>query len=63
MTEDRVETRLDVLAEGREMDLHFQEYWVRRGGRDDVMAIRFEGAERRVPGPGVLARSGPRTSS
>ena len=55
MTEDRVETRLDVVAEGREMDLHFQEYWVRRGARDDVKAIRFEGAERASPAPGVLA--------
>ena len=54
MTEDRVETRLDVVAEGREMDLHFQEYWVRRGARDDVKAIRFEGAERASPAPGVL---------
>ena len=54
MTEDRVETRLDVAVEGRDMDLHFQEYWVRRGARDDVKAIRFEGAERASPAPGVL---------
>jgi LPPG:FO 2-phospho-L-lactate transferase len=54
MTDDRVETRLDVVAEGREMDLHFQEYWVRRGARDDVKAIRFVGAERASPAPGVL---------
>jgi LPPG:FO 2-phospho-L-lactate transferase len=49
-----VETRLDVVAEGREMDLHFQEYWVRRGARDDVKAIRFAGAEWASPAPGVL---------
>lgn len=54
MSEDRVETRLDVVADGREMDLHFQEYWVKRGARDDVKAIRFEGAERASPAPGVL---------
>ena len=35
---------------GREMDLHFQEYWVRRGARDDVKAIRFEGSGRRLAG-------------
>ena len=54
MTEQRVETRLDVVALGREMDLHFQEYWVRRGARDDVKAIRFEGVDVAVPAPGVL---------
>ena len=54
MTDRRVETRLDVVAAGEEMDLHFQEYWVRRGARDDVKAIRFEGADVAVPAPGVL---------
>jgi LPPG:FO 2-phospho-L-lactate transferase len=54
MTERPVETRLDVAAEGRELDLHFQEYWVRRGARDDVKAIRFEGISAASPAPGVL---------
>ncbi len=54
MTEQRVETRLDVVSLGQEMDLHFQEYWVRRGARDDVKAIRFEGVDAAVPAPGVL---------
>jgi LPPG:FO 2-phospho-L-lactate transferase len=59
MTEQRVETRLDVVSSGDELDLHlldlhFQEYWVRRGGRDDVKAIRFEGVSAASPGPGVL---------
>jgi LPPG:FO 2-phospho-L-lactate transferase len=54
MTDRRVETRLDVVASGREMDLHFQEYWVRRGARDDVKAIRFEGVGVAVAAPGVL---------
>ena len=58
MSEDRVETRLDVVADGREMDLHFQEYWVKRDARDDVKAIRFEGAERASPAPGVLDATG-----
>lgn len=53
MTDGNVETRLDVVSSGEELDLHFQEYWVRRGGRDDVKAIRFEGVEAASPAPGV----------
>ena len=55
MSDARVETRLDVVSSGREMDLHFQEYWVRRGARDDVKAIRFEGVRAASPAPGVMA--------
>jgi LPPG:FO 2-phospho-L-lactate transferase len=54
MSDTSVETRLDVVAGGRELDLHFQEYWVRRRARDDVKAVRFEGVEAAVPAPGVL---------
>ncbi|HWL90819.1 MAG TPA: 2-phospho-L-lactate transferase [Actinomycetota bacterium] len=54
MSDQPVETRLDVVSSGQEMDLHFQEYWVRRGARDDVKAIRFEGVDVATPAPGVL---------
>jgi LPPG:FO 2-phospho-L-lactate transferase len=54
MTDDPVETRIQVVAEGEELDLHFQEYWVRRGARDEVKSVRFEGADRAGPVPGVL---------
>jgi LPPG:FO 2-phospho-L-lactate transferase len=54
MSDEPVETRLDVVDGGRELDLHFQEYWVRRGAKDDVKAVRFEGAEDARPAPGVL---------
>jgi LPPG:FO 2-phospho-L-lactate transferase len=54
MTEEPVTTRLTVVAEGRELDLHFQEYWVRRGARDDVKSVRYEGGASARPGPGVL---------
>jgi LPPG:FO 2-phospho-L-lactate transferase len=54
MSDDRVETRLTVAADGDERDLHFQEYWVRRGARDEVKSIRYEGADRSRPAPGVL---------
>jgi LPPG:FO 2-phospho-L-lactate transferase len=55
MSDDPVTTRLDVQDErGRMQDLHFQEYWVKRGARDVVRAIRFEGAAKALPAPGVL---------
>jgi LPPG:FO 2-phospho-L-lactate transferase len=54
MSDDPVTTRISVVADGEELNLHFQEYWVRRGGRDEVKAVRYEGAERSRPAPGVL---------
>jgi LPPG:FO 2-phospho-L-lactate transferase len=54
MSDDPVTTRISVVADGEELELHFQEYWVRRGGRDEVKATRYEGAERSRPAPGVL---------
>jgi len=54
-SDDRVETRIDCVADGdEELDLHFQEYWVRRGGRDEVRGVRYEGAASAAPAPGVL---------
>ena len=54
MSDDPVTTRVEVLADGGELDLHFQEYWVRRHGRDEVKHVRYAGAEAARPGPGVL---------
>jgi LPPG:FO 2-phospho-L-lactate transferase len=56
MTDDRVETRIDAVdAEtGDRLDLHFQEYWVKRRAADDVKGVRFEGIESSRPAPGVL---------
>jgi len=54
MSDDPVATRIAVVADGAELDLHFQEYWVRRRGRDEVKAIGYEGADRASPAPGVL---------
>ncbi|HVM12393.1 MAG TPA: 2-phospho-L-lactate transferase, partial [Actinomycetota bacterium] len=44
MTDDAVTTRVEVATEGDPLDLHFQEYWVARGARDEVVAVRYEGA-------------------
>ena len=54
MSDDPVTTRVEVLADGGELDLHFQEYWVRRHARDEVKHVRYTGAEAALPGPGVL---------
>jgi LPPG:FO 2-phospho-L-lactate transferase len=55
MSDQVVTTRIDVVDDGgRALDLHFQEYWVRRAGAGEVKAVRFEGAPAARPAPGVL---------
>jgi LPPG:FO 2-phospho-L-lactate transferase len=54
MTDDPVTTRVTVVQQGVEQEIHFQEYWVGRRAADEVKAIRFEGVEHAVPAPGVL---------
>jgi LPPG:FO 2-phospho-L-lactate transferase len=55
MTDDPVETRIDAVdPAGRPLDLHFQQYWVERGARDQVKGVRFEGSAHAHPAPGVL---------
>ncbi len=51
MSDDRVETRMDVLGEG---EIDFQDYFVRRRHDVPVRAVRFAGADGATPGPGVL---------
>jgi len=51
MTDDRVETRMDIPGEG---EIGFQEYFVRRGHAVAVRGVRFHGVEAAVPAPGVL---------
>jgi len=51
MTDDRVETRLDVEGEG---ELGFQDYFVRLRHSVAVKAVRYAGAETADPGPGVI---------
>jgi LPPG:FO 2-phospho-L-lactate transferase len=56
VTDDRVETRIDCrdAATGDALDLHFQEYWVRRRAADEVTGVRYVGADGARPAPGVL---------
>lgn len=50
MTDDPVHTAIGV----DDGEIHFQEYWVRRGAADPVRSVRLIGAERATPAPGVL---------
>lgn len=54
MSDDPVTTHVTAVCLGSELDLHFQEYWVRRHAQDEVKSIRYEGAEQSRPSPGVL---------
>ena len=55
MTNDTVTTRIDVIdPAGEPLDLHFQEYWVKRHAEDPVKGVRFDGIERARPAPGAL---------
>src|SRR5262245_16075297 len=54
MSDQRVETRVEVDGPGGVEDLGFQEYWVARQARDPVRRVTFAGIERARPAPGVL---------
>ena len=56
MTDDPVATRVVVeeIGTGRGLDLHFQEYFVKRGAQDPVRDVRFEGIEDAKPTSAVM---------
>jgi LPPG:FO 2-phospho-L-lactate transferase len=54
MSDDPVETRVEVDGPDGVEDLGFQEYWVGRRAADPVRRVRFAGVERARPAPGVL---------
>jgi LPPG:FO 2-phospho-L-lactate transferase len=55
MSDDPVATRIQAASSsGVALDLHFQEYWVKRGAADEVKAIGYAGAASARPAPGVL---------
>ena len=51
MTDDRVETRMDIPGEG---EIGFQEYFVQRRHDVPVQGVRYAGARQAHPAPGVL---------
>jgi LPPG:FO 2-phospho-L-lactate transferase len=50
MTDDKFETRI-VTRDGA---LHFQEYLVKRGAKDEVLSVKFVGADDAKPAAGVV---------
>jgi LPPG:FO 2-phospho-L-lactate transferase len=55
MSDQPVRTWVEGLSpEGEAVSHPFQVYWVGRGARDEVKAIRFEGAANAAPAPGAL---------
>jgi LPPG:FO 2-phospho-L-lactate transferase len=55
MTDDRVATRITVgRDDGSHEELAMQEWFVRERSESPVVSVRFDGAERAAPGPGVL---------
>lgn len=50
MTDDKFETRIITRAGS----MHFQEYLVKRGARDDVLSVEFVGVENARPALGVI---------
>ncbi|HZD74571.1 MAG TPA: 2-phospho-L-lactate transferase [Actinomycetota bacterium] len=54
MSDQPVQTRVQVQGPDGPEDLGFQEYWVARRARDPVLRITFAGIERARPAPGLL---------
>jgi LPPG:FO 2-phospho-L-lactate transferase len=54
MSDQPVQTRVEVDGPDGPEDLGFQQWWVGRQARDPVRRVRFEGVERARPAPGVL---------
>ena len=55
MSDRPVATWIEAVdEEGTHLDLPFQDYWVRRGGRDAVKGVRYEGAGQAPPAPGIV---------
>jgi LPPG:FO 2-phospho-L-lactate transferase len=50
MTDDKFETRV-LVEEGA---VHFEEYFVKRGAKDEVLGVEFFGADKANPAAGVL---------
>jgi LPPG:FO 2-phospho-L-lactate transferase len=50
MTDDRFETRVET----KEGTMHFEEYMVKRGAKDEVLGVELYGGGKADPAPGVL---------
>ena len=53
MTEDEVETWISTTVDGQDVDLHFQEFWIRHRAQVPVRAVTQRGIETSRAAPGV----------
>ena len=60
VSDDPIQTRIDAVdpTTGSTLDLHFQEYWVRWHGEDQVKNVRYAGVAGARAAPGVLTSIG-----
>lgn len=54
MTDDPVETHVEIAEGDRSRLVHFQEYWVRLHAEPPARRVVFVGAQEATPAPGVL---------
>jgi LPPG:FO 2-phospho-L-lactate transferase len=54
MTDDKVQTHVDIREGGVTRTVHFQEWWVRLHAQVPAVRIVATGAEQAVPAPGVI---------
>ena len=57
MTDDPVATHV-LVGDGPMRSLHFQEYLVQRGAKDEVRGVEYRGSARARPSPEILAALG-----
>ena len=55
MTEQEVETHIEIVEDGVRKVIHFQEYWIRLQASLPVEAVELRGIENASAGPGVVA--------
>ena len=54
MTEDEVETWISTTVDDQDVDVHFQEFWIRHRAQVPVRAVTQRGIAASHPAPGVL---------
>lgn len=54
MSENEVETWISTTIDGRDVDIHFQEFWIKHRAAVPVHAVHQRGIESAEPAPGVL---------
>ncbi len=54
MSEDEVETWISTTVDGQDVDVHFQEFWIRHHAQVPVRAVTQRGIGTSRPAPGVL---------